>query len=87
MIALIANILWIAPAARATSCDHPPVCARVHPNSILFVGLALESVVPANDSLVNIRMEVQEVFAGLKEDIHEVNLVTELNWLLKGHVI
>jgi hypothetical protein len=62
------------------------VCARVHPKSILFVGLVLESTAPADGGLSNIRMEVQEAFAGLKEDVHEVKLVDDVNWLLKGHV-
>jgi hypothetical protein len=86
IVFLLASILLVSGDALATSCASVPVCASVSPNSVLFVGLVVENSASADGLLRNIRMEVQEVFAGLKEDLHEVNLVNEGNWLLKGHV-
>lgn len=71
----------------ATNCGYPPPCDRVWANSVLFIGVVVDAggVSDPNDQSVHdVRFQVEEVFAGLSLTPNDVTIATQDQWE-KGH--
>lgn len=76
-----------APLAWGTSCGYLPVCARVDRDSVLFTGLVTDAGIPVPDGTAhNVRMKVQEIFAGLKAGTSEVTIEVNGGWIEKNEI-
>jgi len=88
---LLASLIVLACLQRnllATSCSVPAPCARVHTNSILFIGVVVDAGVAAGtktESTRDVHLQVDEAFTGLPANAKEVVVRTEGSWLEKGH--
>jgi hypothetical protein len=57
-------------------------------DSILFAGLVTDAGIPKGlkeDSEQDVRLQIEEVFAGLPQNVKEVVVTTEGSWLKKGY--
>lgn len=71
----------------ATTCGVLPPCGRVRVDSVLFVGVVIDTggvSDPNSQSVHDVRLQVEEVFAGLSPTPKEVTIATQGQWE-KGH--
>jgi hypothetical protein len=67
----------------ATTCGYLPPCGRVRVNSVLFVGVVVDTggvSDPEHPAVKEVRFQVEEVFAGLSPTPEEVTIATQDQW-------
>jgi len=80
-LVILVTFACVQRDAIATSCSVPPVCDRVPPDSVLFVGSVIDpGVEPGSRSGSNRNavISVKEIFRGLPEDTKEVGTAPAL---------